>query len=131
MTRLLMLLLLAGLGCAKVQPVRHARPGDYRLRYVSLEEIQEVTLAREVDVRFEGLGQGTRVGTRVPLSEGDTIRVVLVKVLGENRTKDWYATLLREKEMKTILPWFEKGSIQSLEETALPGDLIIVHQVKR
>ena len=125
MIKLLGLILLIGAACAEVPRTSRPKPQDFRLRYLSLEEIQAVTSSGEADVRFDG--QDIRM--RVAVSGGETVRTVVAKVLGENRSGDWYATLVREKEIKTILPWFEKGSAQSLAEIVVPGDLIVLHRV--
>lgn len=127
MTKLLGLILVMAAACAEAPKASRLRPQDFRLRYLSAEEIQAAISAGEVEVRLEGRSI-KRV--RVAVSEEETVQTVLAKVLGENPVGDWYVSLVREKEIKTTLPWFEKGSAEGLAEAVLPGNIIVVHQVR-
>lgn len=127
MTPLLALILLIGMSCAEAEKVKHPRFQDFRLGYASADEIQALTSSGEAEVRFDERD----IRVRIAVAEGETVRTVLTKVLVENRSVDWYAMLVHEKEIKTILPWFEKGSAQSLAEIVVPGDLIVLHRVRK
>jgi len=131
MIPLLALILLIGVSCAEAQKVKHPGPQDFRLRYASPDEIQALTSSGEAEVRFDERD----IRMRIPVSGEDTVGTVLTKVLDRIPEKDrsggWYATIAREKEIKTILPWFEKGSAPGLAELVVSGDLILLHEVRR